>query len=228
MSATAEGFVSELAERLAGEPDLDDFLSWRGGTLEYWLQLVTIGVARRHGWVADTEIPYVTGRPSSRSRSNVKLADVVAHLGDGGGALFEVKTVAVRQGRVGDRIGSLVDDMAALLATDWNATCQHSPTNHPDPEWWERRLAMSPVDAFQLTLVHGSRPFPDPRDVYEQVYAGVEGRVSVLGAGGPEECTQSWLNETARALDEPLAVHEIEGPCSAGVLYAWRGVIVSG
>lgn len=50
--------VDGIVARLAAEPDVDDFLLWRGGTLEYWIHIVASIVGNRIGtWAARSEIP---------------------------------------------------------------------------------------------------------------------------------------------------------------------------
>ena len=90
------GLAQGIAERLGSEPDLDDFLAWTAGTLEYWIHIVASSVAARHGWASRTEVPYVTAAPNPGTKSNIKWADG-AMLLDDLGVLLEVKTIAARE-----------------------------------------------------------------------------------------------------------------------------------
>jgi len=44
--------LGSVARRCWEEPDLEDFLAWRGGTIEPWLQMILWSVARRVTWAA--------------------------------------------------------------------------------------------------------------------------------------------------------------------------------
>lgn len=46
VDARVAKFVERVAGRLAAEPDLDDFLGWSAGTLEYWIHIVAASVGR--------------------------------------------------------------------------------------------------------------------------------------------------------------------------------------
>ncbi len=84
-------FCEALSARLKQEPDLEHFLRWWGGTLEYWIEIAAAAVGRQFGWTAHSEIPYITDCPSPRSKTNVKWADGVFVCDDGFAALLEKK-----------------------------------------------------------------------------------------------------------------------------------------
>ena len=119
-------FSLEIATRLREEPDLDDFLAWRAGTLEYWIHIVASSVASRQGWASRTEVPYVTAAPNPGTKSNTKWADGAMLFGNLG-VLLEVKTIAARRGIIGPTLRKVPQDFAALAALDWPATLLQLP-----------------------------------------------------------------------------------------------------
>jgi hypothetical protein len=65
-------FVEAVAARARTEPDLQDFLTWTAGTLEYWLHIIAGAVGRRMGWASKTEVPYITGCPAPTAKTDTK------------------------------------------------------------------------------------------------------------------------------------------------------------
>ncbi len=99
---------------------LDDFLLWNAGALEYWVHVLISSVGHEVGWAARTEIPYITDCPAPTAGSNEKWADGAVVWPDGLAALIEIKTVPMRA-VLGATINQVPRDLAALLATDWEA-----------------------------------------------------------------------------------------------------------
>ena len=129
--------VGLVADRCWREPDLEDFLAWRGATLEYWVQMVFSAVAGRSVWSARGETPLITTCPAARARTGRKWADGAVIWPDGAGALVEIKAVPASK-PAGMR--ALAADLAALAAVDWPATLAlPGPDAGVDERWWQDR-----------------------------------------------------------------------------------------
>jgi hypothetical protein len=140
-------FVDAIAARAEAEPDLDSFLSWTAGTLEYWLHIIASCVGNRSGWASRTEVPYITGCPSPTAKTDTKWADGAARLAGRLGVLLEVKTVPASGSVPGLTIKKIPADFAALLSADWPRTLAQAPDKYSGAEWVDQRA--------QMSLVHG-------------------------------------------------------------------------
>jgi hypothetical protein len=58
--ARLRALLGLITDRCWQEPDLEDFLAWRGATQEYWVQMVFAAVAGRGKWSARGETPLIT------------------------------------------------------------------------------------------------------------------------------------------------------------------------
>lgn len=209
--------VREIAERLQTEPDLDDFLGWTAGTLEYWIHIVASSVARRHGWASRTEVPYITAFPNSGSKSSTKWADGAMLLNDLG-VLLEVKTVPARDGVVGPTLRKAPQDFAAMAALDWESTLLQQPDQYSGKVWVERRAAMRHVNLLQLTLVHapmGELPHIGavPRTVRAAASAVCQ-RLEIQGLTSPASIVE-------RAFADDPQIWGLSGMTHEAQLYAW-------
>lgn len=217
----ADGRVAELAqqiaERLGCEPDLDDFLAWTAGTLEYWIHIVASSVAARRGWASRTEVPYVTAAPNPGTKSNIKWADG-AMLLDDLGVLLEVKTIAAREHVVGPTLRKVPQDFAALAALDWTATVGQVPDQYSGTVWADRRAAMGRVALLQLALIHapqGQLPLGDTVPTTVRMAAtGVCRRLKEQGLTGAADLVdRTFAGEPAK--------WRLSGTSHEGHLYAW-------
>ena len=122
-----------VAARYWQEPDLEDFLAWRGATLEYWMQMVFAATAGRQAWAAAGEAPLITACPAVTANTRTKWADGAVIWPDGAGALVETKAIPIsRPAKVRD----VVADLAALVAVDWPATLEcPGPDAGVDERW---------------------------------------------------------------------------------------------
>jgi hypothetical protein len=48
--------------------DINYFLAWTAGTLEYWVHILAGSVGKQLGWASNTEVPYVTAAPNRGKR----------------------------------------------------------------------------------------------------------------------------------------------------------------
>jgi hypothetical protein len=142
-----------IARRISSEPDLDDFLAWTAGTLEYWIHIISSSVGNRLGWASSTEVPYITAAPNPGTKSNTKWADGAMLLGDLG-VLLEVKTIAANQGVPGKTLSKVPQDLAAMVALDWPASLAHPEDAYSGSIWRAMRSEMRRVVALQLAMVH--------------------------------------------------------------------------
>lgn len=212
--------VREIAERLQAEPDLDDFLAWTAGTLEYWIHIVASSVAGRHGWASRTEVPYITASPNAGSKSSTKWADGAMLLNDVG-VLLEVKTIPSRDGVAGPTLRKAPQDFAAMAALDWKATLLQQPDQYSGIVWAERRAAMRHVNLLQLTLVHAPHGgLPHIGAVRATVRAAASSVCKRLEAQGLTSAAS--MVEHAFA-DEP-AIWTLSGNSHEAQLYAWSAL----
>lgn len=215
--------VSELfeaiANRLAEEPDLEHFLSWWGGTLEYWIEIVASVVGKRYGWTAHSEIPYVTGSPSAGSKTNVKWADGIVISDDGWAVILEIKTVPMKA-KLGGAIEQVPKDFASLLSIDWPRTISYTPKgidNYTDPEWWFRRSGVSKLWGLNILLVHGPAPLPA---VQNRLDEGLARGVRSLKSRFKDE-SPIWLRELDSTIRTPSNRQELMAASSLGLLLGW-------
>lgn len=151
--------MAGVAARCWQEPDLEDFLAWRGATLEYCLQMVFAAVAGRMTWAAQGETRLITACPAANAKTNVKRADGAVIWPGGTGALVEIKAIPVLRPA---KLQAVVADLAALLAVDWPATLQHpGPDAAVDERWWQARHDLTEPWALSIALLHGESPLPD-------------------------------------------------------------------
>lgn len=216
-------FSLEIATRLREEPDLDDFLAWRAGTLEYWIHIVASSVASRQGWASRTEVPYVTAAPNPGTKSNTKWADGAMLFGNLG-VLLEVKTIAARRGIIGPTLRKVPQDFAALAALDWPATLLQLPDQYSGVVWADQRRGMARVSLLQLALIHATKGgLPPAGSVAAQVRraaTGVDRRLRGQGLlGAADLVTQTFAGE-------PL-IESMSGRSHEGELYIWaaQGVL---
>ncbi len=225
MDDRVASFVGHVAERLSAEPDLDDFLGWTAGTLEYWVHIVAASVARRQGWASRTEVPYITGCPSPTAKSDTKWADGAMILADGVGVLLEVKTIPYRES-LGLTIRKVPTDLAALASADWARTLAQPLDRYAGAEWADRRATMRAVLGLQLCLVHGA--IDDEQAVDAAVDEGLRSGLATLEHRYRDQEQPDWLPKVQTALTGPSGPHEISGDEYQGVLYGWTVEIVSG
>jgi hypothetical protein len=209
-------FTEGIAQRLSREPDLDDFLLWNAGTLEYWVHIVASSVGRRLGWSSETEVPYITDCPSPRAKSDTKWADGVCILAGDLGVLLEVKTIPMRQA-IGPTITKVPSDFAALVSIDWKRTLDQSPDKYAGEIWIQRRREMKSVIGLQLALVHGRTPLGD---VHTGVDQGIARGLATVTSRDRRQAQPSWLSALGKAFSEPPARFELHGSIASGVLYA--------
>lgn len=211
-------FAREIAERLRSGPDLDDFLAWTAGTLEYWVHVVASSVASRRGWASRTEVPYVTAAPNQGTKSNTKWADGAMLFGDLG-VLLEVKTIAARGAVAGPTLRKVPQDFAALAALDWQATLCQSPDKYSGTVWADQRGAMSRVALLQLALIHAPTGQLPPRDAVTAV-------VRLAATGVRRRLGEQGFNYAADLVERTFAGEPTKWALSAtsheGELYAWR------
>lgn len=211
-----------VADRVAVEPDLDDFLAWTAGTLEYWVHIIASSVGRRMGWASSTEVPYITGCPSPRSKSDEKWADG-AFLFDDIGVLLEVKTIPMRAA-IGATITKVPPDFAALLSLDWKRTLDRKADKYAGNIWIERRQAMRRLFGLQLTLVHGESELGD---VDESVRRGIAKGVAAVEKRF-ETSEPPWLSELRTAFASPPERLPISADRMSAVLFAWDAEVPLG
>lgn len=220
----AQQLLDEVGTRIAQEPDLDDFLGWWGGTLEYWIHILTAAVARRSAWAARSEIPYVTGAPAASAKTPLKWADGAFIWRDGAAVLLEVKTIPHR-GALGEAVTSIPTDLAALVAADWPATLAHQrlTDRYTDGDWWETRGQIRSLVGVQIAVVHGPRPLPDPDDA---VSDGISrGLTRALYRHRKDAESPRWADPVRTALQEPAVRRAIDAPTMQAVLYGWIAAI---
>jgi hypothetical protein len=218
----ASDFVAALADRFTAEPDLDDFLLWWGGTLEYTFHIIASSIGRRAGWASRSEVPYITACLAPSAKTNVKWADAAVRGPHGCGILLEAKTVPMKE-TLGAAIEQEPKDLAALAAADWAATLSHArgSDTYTDPQWWTERERLTDPWAVQVALVHGRRPLSG---IDERVRAGLDrGLRSLRYRFRNQETT--WVDRVAEALDKPFMRREISGQDAEGVLFAWLTTI---
>lgn len=210
--------IGDVSSRCFAEPDVDDFLLWWGGTLEYWIHVIASGIGRRTGWASQSEIPYITGCPAPSSKSNVKWGDGAVVWPDGVGALIEVKTIPMKAA-LGKAIEQVPKDMAALVSADWEATLAHQrgSDTYTDPSWWDQRRQMTAPWAVQFALVHGRQPLGDIDDLVRAGVAKGTASLRYRFRGNPPQ----WLDRLEEAFQQTPRRYEGGGPESAGVMFAW-------
>jgi hypothetical protein len=212
-----EQLAAGIARRINAEPDLDDFLAWTAGTLEYWVHVIASSVGKSQGWASSTEVPYITAAPNPGTKSNSKWADG-AMLLERVGVLLEVKTVAARDGVAGKTLAKIPLDLAALVALDWPATLAQPEDAYSGKVWATMRARMEQVCALQLALVHGPvGQLPDVAsvaDVFRRQSSVVESRLRAAALDGAAD----KLSVTFHA---PPEVWPVRGETHEGILFGW-------
>jgi len=219
-AARAETLLHDLVARLSTEPDLGDFLGWWGGTLEYWIHICAASVARRSGWSARSEVPYVTAAPASTAKTPIKWADGAVVWPDGQAVLLEVKTIPYRSG-LGGAVSAIPSDLAALVAADWPATLAHNAgtDRYTDSDWWTRRHEVRSLAGIQIALVHGRGPMPNPdTDVSDGIEKGID-RLHYRYRNAP--ALPAWTIPLRTALHAPVVRETLTAGGFEAVLYAW-------
>ena len=223
MHPQIEAFVDNIAERIAAEPDLDDFLTWTAGTLEYWVHIVASSVGRRIGWASTTEVPYITGSPALGTKTDTKWADGAAVLSGSVGVLLEVKTIPARYSVPGPTMKKIPADLAALVSADWQRTLEQLPDDYSGAAWKERRAQMDAVYGLQLALVHGE---VDVTKIDVGVRTGIDAGLQILAHRYPTPPEPAWLRIVHEAfLGGDRMRRVISGRYTNSVLYAWSAPI---
>lgn len=217
-------FCSALAERLGREPDLEHFLCWWGGTLEYWIEIVAAGIGRQFGWTAHSEIPYITGCPSPSSKTNVKWADGVLVTDDGLGVLLEIKTVPMKA-KLGGAIEQVPKDLAALLAIDWPLTTTYKPPGadeYTDPKWWDIRTSIRELWGINIALVHGVTELASAGALIDAgVNKGIASLQTRFGQPAP-----AWMPRLVEVSRKPIFGCDLQDGSSFGQLFVWAGALI--
>lgn len=212
--------VEATVDRCAAAEDLDDFLLWWGGTLEYWVHVIASGVGNRAAaWAARSEVPYVTGSPALSSKTDVKWADGAIVWDDGLLALLEVKSIPMRH-VLGSSAQHIPRDLAALASADWTRSLAHArgTDTYTDEAWWERRTNVRAAWGVAIGLVHGRKPLTGAVESFEA--ALLKGQATLRNRHVAER--PPWLDAVDRAFASPLmARRPIEGATSEAVVYAW-------
>lgn len=212
------GRLRALLDLVAGrcwrEPDLEDFLAWRGATLEYWVQMVFAAVAGRGMWSARGETPLITACPAATARTRQKWADGALIWPDGAGALVEIKAVPASKPA---SMRAVAADLAALSAVDWPATLAlPGPDAGVDERWWQDRHRITELWAVCIALVHGPSPMEDPLAwVPAQLTAGLVSLWARFPGNPP------WVLRTGQALAQPFFQDNWPGKRQAAVMLAW-------
>jgi hypothetical protein len=203
-----------VARRCWTEPDLEDFLAWRGATLEYWAQMVFAAVAGRVTWAAQGETPLITACPSSQAKTSEKWADGALIWPDGAGVLVEIKAVPTSQPR---SMRAVVFDLAALVAVDWQATLERpGPDAGVDDRWWQDRHGIVEPWALSIALLHGPTPMASPETwAPDQLKAGLAN----LHLRFPQK--PDWLFRTGQALSRPFFESKWSGEHRSIAMLAW-------
>ncbi|MGH3274700.1 MAG: hypothetical protein ACRDNZ_10340 [Streptosporangiaceae bacterium] len=212
--ARLQTLLGSVAKRCWKEPDLEDFLAWRGATLEYWAQMVFAAVAGRVTWAAQGETPLITACPSSSAKTSEKWADGALIWPDGAGALVEIKAVRTSQPR---NMRAVASDLAALAAVDWQATLERpGPDAGVDDRWWQDRHGVIERWALSIALLHGRTPMASPETwVPDQLKAGIAN----LHRRFPER--PDWVVRTEQALSQPFFKSKWAGERRSIVMLAW-------
>jgi hypothetical protein len=203
-----------VAGRCWREPDIEDFLAWRGATMEYWVQMVFAAVVGRQLWAAQGETPLITNCPAAGAKTRQKWADGAVIWPDGTGALVEIKAVPTSQP---EHLRAVVADLAALVAVDWPATLAvPGPDVGVDDRWWQDRHRIAGLWAVSIALLHGPPPLEDHE---ARVPARLKEGLASLQARFPDY--PPWAARTERALAQPLFQSRWSGTHRAAVLLAW-------
>lgn len=210
--------LASAAEYCWRDPNLEDFLTWRGATLEYWVQMVFAATAGRQVWAARGETPLITACPNPGAKSNAKWADGALIWPDGAGAVLEVKSIEASQPI---RARAIALDLAALLATDWPASLEISgPDRGVDDRWWQDRHQIAELWAVSVALVYGPLPVQDLREwLPAQLHAGLV----ALRRRFPQ--SPPWLIQTEKALAQHLFHSTWSGKQQAATMLAWAAPI---
>ena len=204
---------------MQAEPDLDDFLSWNGGTLEYWLHILVSSVGRRMGWASTTEVPYNTERPAGATKTKTKWADGAIMLPGRVGVLVEVKTVSAHDSGLGATIKKVPADFAALVAVNWPQTLEQRSDKYSGPPWVDQRAEMTSVYGLQLVLAHGQL---DMATIDDAVRAGMSAGIATLAYPYRHADEPPWLALVReRLLGGELNRRVISGGQANAVLYSW-------
>lgn len=220
-------FVSAVVDRLEAEPNLDDFLLWLGGTLEYWVHIAASSVGQSEEWAARSEIPYITGAPATSAKTPKKWADGGVLFRDGLLALLEVKTIPMRE-VLGSSAVHIPSDLAALISTDWPATValERDTDTYTDPAWWtvKRRPDARPWGVV-IAAVHGAALDDTSTAAFQAALTQGTGRVRYRH----RELSPSWLDALDSAMGDPLlGGRVVAGESAQARLSAWVVPIPTG
>jgi hypothetical protein len=214
MHSRVRSLLGVVAARCWQEPDLEDFLAWRGATLEYWMQMVFAATAGRQAWAATGETPLITACPAVTAKTKTKWADGAVIWPDGAGALVEIKAIPIsRAAKTRDVVG----DLAALLAVDWPATLEFpGPDAGVDERWWQARHDLRKPWALSIALLHGQTPLPDWQTwVPGHLRAGLAALRNRFPGDPP------WVARTGEALAQPVFTDEWSAERQSAAIVAW-------
>lgn len=193
---------------------MEDFLAWRGATLEYWLQMVFAAVAGRQTWAAQGETPLVTACPAVRAKTSEKWADGAVIWPDGSGALVEIK--AIPAGKP-ENMRAVAGDLAALIAVDWPATLNRPGFDAGvDDRWWADRHRLIQPWALCIALLHGPAAMDAPQ---VWVPARLQAGLASLRLRFPDR--PSWVIRAEEALARPLFESRWSGERRSAAMLAW-------
>jgi len=221
------GLVEAVVERLGREPDLEDFLLWNpGGALEHVVQMIVSSCARKTngGTGFRCEVFYETS--ARKANAKQKWSDGAVSLPPVVG-IVEVKMAPARTKGVGGAARAVAHDLAALLATNWEATVGYDmpfKDNLTDPDW--SALIKSPgVRPWGLVIggIHG----PDNKITSDQFTAAVEAGAKSVVAKYGATC-EGLPDRLARALKEPLLGGHgrvLRDGTAIAIVNAWCGPI---
>lgn len=224
-----ERLVTGVVDRCTSEPNLDDFLLWWGGTLEYWIHVVASSVGHQlvgpGGWSARSEIPYITASPALSAKTPVKWADGAVMWDDGLLCLLEVKSIPMRH-VLGSSAHHVPTDIAALLSADWSGTLAHErgTDSYTDERWWTRRHDVTRVWGLAIGLIHGRAPLDGAVSAFTN--AITSGRATLQNRHRTDP--PGWLADVETACDTPLLTHQVIGEDdaeAAGAFYAWAAPV---
>jgi hypothetical protein len=202
-----------VAARCWQEPDLEDFLAWRGASLEFWVQMVFSVIAGRHAWAAVGETPLITA--CATGKTGEKWADGAVFWPDGAGALVEIKAVPVAWPE--EKLRAAVGDLAALIAVDWPATLAFARHDRGvDERWWQDRHQFGKPWALSIVLLHGPAPLP-----HWQIWAPRHLDAGLAALRRRFGGDSLWVARAAEALTHTVFTEEWSGPRQAAAIVAW-------
>jgi hypothetical protein len=213
-------YVSEVIDRLAAEANLDDFLLWAGGTLEYWVHIVASSIGQSQSWAARTEVPYITGAPAVSAKTPRKWADGAVLFDNGLLALLEVKTIPMREA-LGSSAVHIPGDLAALISTDWPATIELGADGekYPDTGWWTAKATPGARPwGVVIAAVHGAALDARSTASFKAALAQGTGRVRYRH----RDLNPPWLDVLDAAMGDPLVDERVvAGTASKARFSAW-------